>query len=38
MIMKQEYIEAIKKSIEVCEDIILLDLIHQLLRKSGVAA
>ena len=35
--MKQEYREAIKKQIETCEDIGLLDLINMLLRKAGVA-
>ena len=34
--MKEEYIESIKKRIESCEDISLLDLIHQLLVKEGV--
>ena len=32
--MKHEYIEAINKLLEECNDIELLDLIHQLLIKS----
>lgn len=36
--MKQEYIEAIKKQIEACDDISLLDLVYQLFKKAGVAA
>ena len=33
--MKEEYIETIKKQVETCEDIGLLDLIHMLLKKEG---
>lgn len=39
--MKEEYIETIKKQIEVCEDIGLLDLIYMLLKryeKAGVVS
>ena len=36
--MKQDYIETIKKQLEACSDIGLLDLISQLLKKSGCAA
>lgn len=33
--MKQEYIEAITKQMQECDDISLLDLIHQILGKAG---
>lgn len=33
--MKQEYIEAITKQMQECDDIALLDLIHKLLVKAG---
>lgn len=33
--MREEYIEVIKKQVESCEDINLLDLIYQLLSKEG---
>lgn len=36
--MKQSYIETIMKQLESCNDLFLLDLIFQLLKKSGCAA
>ena len=36
MVMKQEYIEKIDKAMKQTEDIAMLDLILQLLVKSGV--
>lgn len=35
--MKQEYIEAITKQMQECNDIALLDLIRKLLTKAGEA-
>ena len=32
--MKQEYIEAIKKKIEECNDLALLDFIYRLIKKA----
>lgn len=36
--MKESYIEKIKKQIELCDDIALLDLVSQFLSKSGCTA
>ena len=36
--MKQEFIETIKKQIEVCDDVSLLRLITMLLMKEGYAS
>lgn len=35
--MEEEYIENIKRMISKCEDVALLDLIFQLLKKEGYA-
>ena len=35
--MKEEYVETIVKMIAKCEDVALLDLIFQLLKKEGYA-
>lgn len=34
--MKQEYIKAIAELLESCEDISLIDLVYQILRKGVV--
>ena len=35
--MKQEYIEAIEKEMQACEDLAMLDLIYLLLKKTRAA-
>jgi hypothetical protein len=35
--VKEDYIESIKQMLEACDDIALLDLIYQLLKKVGSA-